>query len=42
MELNFRGLIRPSQDTVANVVSRIEALRGVVAGKQALLVSDNV
>ncbi|EER13537.1 hypothetical protein Pmar_PMAR000125 [Perkinsus marinus ATCC 50983] len=37
MELNFRGLIRPSQDTVANVVSRIEALRGVVAGKQALL-----
>ncbi|EEQ99794.1 hypothetical protein Pmar_PMAR020252 [Perkinsus marinus ATCC 50983] len=37
MELNFRGLVRPSQDTVSNVLSRVEALRAVVEGKRALL-----
>lgn len=42
MELNFRGLVRPSQDTVSNVMSRVEALRDVVEGKRALLVRGGI
>ncbi|KAF4665208.1 hypothetical protein FOL46_003798 [Perkinsus olseni] len=37
MELNLRGLIRPSQETVTNVNKRVEALNAVVESKRALL-----
>ncbi|KAF4746975.1 hypothetical protein FOZ63_001788 [Perkinsus olseni] len=37
MELNLRGLVRPSQETVINVKKRVEALNAVVESKRALL-----
>ncbi|KAF4686184.1 hypothetical protein FOZ63_025296 [Perkinsus olseni] len=37
MELNLRGLVRPSKETVTNVNKRVEALNAVVESKRALL-----